>query len=77
MDEVTIRDLRNKGGEVVERARRGEALIVTKSGIPVAELHGLRAPLPLEAVLEHWGRLPAVDPDDLRRDIDVVVDPAL
>jgi prevent-host-death family protein len=39
MANVSIRDLRNKGGEVVDRAARGEAITITKAGKPVAELH--------------------------------------
>lgn len=65
--DVSIRDLRNHGGDVVERARRGERLTITRSGKPVAQLTALRpAPLPLSQVLQHWRRLPAVDPQQLR-----------
>ena len=38
MAEVTIRDLRNHGGDVVDRVAAGERLIVTRDGRPVAEL---------------------------------------
>jgi prevent-host-death family protein len=36
--EVSIRDLRNHGGEVVDRAARGEAITITRAGRPVALL---------------------------------------
>jgi prevent-host-death family protein len=36
--DVSIRDLRNKGGEVVDRAARGEPITITRAGKPVAEL---------------------------------------
>jgi prevent-host-death family protein len=35
---VSIRDLRRKAGEVVDRAARGEAITITKAGKPVVEL---------------------------------------
>ncbi|MGB7163680.1 MAG: type II toxin-antitoxin system prevent-host-death family antitoxin, partial [Mycobacterium sp.] len=36
-----MRDLRNKGGEVLDRVERGECVIVTRDGRPVAELRPL------------------------------------
>ena len=72
---VTIRELRNHGGDVVDRVGRGEALTVTRDGQPVAELRPLaRAALPAEVLLARWHRLPAVDPEALRADIDAVMD---
>jgi prevent-host-death family protein len=70
MARVTIRELCNEGGEVVDRAARGEQITITRSGRPVAELRPLRAPLSANALLERWCRVPAVDPVALREDID-------
>jgi prevent-host-death family protein len=70
MASVTIRELRNQGGEVVDRAARGERITITRSGRPVAELRPLRPPLSADALLERWRRVPAVDPLALREDID-------
>jgi prevent-host-death family protein len=76
--EVSIRDLRNRGGEVVDRAARGELITITKAGKRVAELRPLMRPgLSAEALVERWRHLPAVDPAALRRDIDKVIDPGL
>jgi prevent-host-death family protein len=76
--DVSIRELRNHGGEVVERAQRGERLTITRAGKPVAELVALRrAPVPLDELRRRWARLPAVDLAALRNDIDAVIDPAL
>ncbi len=78
MAEVTIRDLRNHGGEVVDRVAGGERLTVTRAGKPVALLLPLRrTTLAAPALLARWRRLPPVDPGALRRDIDAVIDPAL
>jgi prevent-host-death family protein len=77
MARVTIRELRNHGGEVVDRAARGEQITITRSGRPVAELRPLRPALSADALLSRWNRLPAVDPVSLRADIDRVLDPGL
>jgi prevent-host-death family protein len=78
MADVSIRDLRNKGGEVIERASRGEHITITRAGKRVAELRPLGPPgLTAEALLERWRRLPHLDPSALRREIDELVDPGL
>ncbi|WP_322756318.1 type II toxin-antitoxin system prevent-host-death family antitoxin [Frankia sp. Cas3] len=78
MAEVTVRDLRNHGGEILDRVMGGESLTVTRDGRAVAELRPLpRRPLPASLLLERWRRMPAVDPVRLRADIDSVLDPAL
>ena len=38
VDAGTVRELRNHGGEVLDRVARGESLIVTRDGAEVAEL---------------------------------------
>jgi antitoxin (DNA-binding transcriptional repressor) of toxin-antitoxin stability system len=77
MASVTVRELRNHGGEVVDRATRGEQITITRSGRPVAELRALRPPLSAEALLSRWRRLPVVDPAALRADLDQVLDAGL
>ena len=78
MDEVSIRELRNHGGDVVDRVQAGERLTVTRSGRPVAELRPLpRQALDASTLLERWRHLPCVDPSRLRADIDDVMDPSL
>jgi prevent-host-death family protein len=78
MSEVSIRDLRNHGGDVVERAQRGELMTITRAGKPVAQLTALRpAPLGLHELLRRRRALPTVDPAQLRTDLDAVIDPAI
>ncbi|MFO7700677.1 MAG: type II toxin-antitoxin system prevent-host-death family antitoxin [Acidimicrobiia bacterium] len=78
MSEVSIRELRNHGGDMVDRAAKGERLTITRSGKPVAELRPLsREPMPLDVILGRRRHLPLVDPDGLRRDLDRVLDPSL
>jgi len=78
MADVTIRELRNKGGEVIERVTAGEVLTVTRDGRPVARLSPLPSPeLSIEVILQRWRSLPPMDPVALRRDIDELIDPSL
>jgi len=78
MDEVTIRDLRNHGGEVIDRVEHGECLTVTRDGRHVAELRPLeQRPVKAGVLIERWSRLPRIDPDTLRRDIDEALDSSL
>ena len=75
MDAVTVRDLRNHGGEVLDRVARGESLLVTRDGSPIAELRPRTRRSPSAAELIARRRhLPKVDPESLRRDIDSIVD---
>jgi prevent-host-death family protein len=75
---VTIRELRNKGGQVIDRVTAGESLTVTRDGEPVAELRPLaRRTTSLAVLLERWSKLPTVDPTALRADIDATLDPSL
>jgi antitoxin (DNA-binding transcriptional repressor) of toxin-antitoxin stability system len=62
---------------VLERVARGETLTVTRDGRPVAELRPIRRrSLQASALLQRWRRLPDVDAQKLRRDIDATIDPA-
>jgi len=76
--EVAVRDLRNHGGEILNRVAGGETLTVTRDGDPVAELRPLpRRPLQARLLLERWHALPAVSPAKLRADVDELLDPGL
>jgi len=78
VSEVSIRELRNHGGEVIDRVASGERMTVTRDGRPVAELRPLRrAPARSEILARSWARLPALDAAAFRRDIDAVVDASL
>jgi prevent-host-death family protein len=75
---VTIRDLRNHGGNVVDRVAAGESLVVTRSGEPVAQLIPFRRRgLDAATLLDRWRHLPVVDAERLRADLDEVLDPSL
>lgn len=77
MTRVTIRELRNQGGEIVDRAARGERITITRSGKPVAELQPLRPALSAEALVDRRRHLPGIDPVALRADLDRLLDSSL
>ncbi len=78
MPDVSVRELRNQGGSVIERVLQGEIITVTKSGTPVAELHPLRhASLTAQQLVARWVTVPTIDAVALRRDVDGVLDASL
>jgi prevent-host-death family protein len=78
MAKVTVRELRNNGGDVIDRVLGGETVVVTRDGREVAELRPLRpTPLPASTLLDRWRNLPHVDPDRFRDDVDSAVDASL
>ena len=78
MREVTVRDLRNHGGDVLDLVLAGEELTVTRDGRPVAVLVPVtRSALTAEALLARWRRLRPVDPVRFRADVDALLDSSL
>jgi prevent-host-death family protein len=78
MDTVSVRELRNNGGAVLDKVARGQAVIVTRDGAEVAELHPRRRPgLSAGELIARRRSLPPVDVERLRQDVDGVVDQTL
>ena len=78
MTEVSVRDLRNHGGDVLDSVMRGESVTVTRQGKPVAELRPIaEAGIPATVLVQRWHTIPVIDLADLRTDLDDVLDPAL
>jgi len=78
MDHVTVRELRNNGGRVLQRVADGETLTVTMDGQPIAELRPVPArAIPAATLLKRWRQLPPVDVQQLRADLDGVMDSSL
>jgi prevent-host-death family protein len=78
MTEVSVRDLRNHGGDVLDSVMRGESVTVTRQGKPVAELRPIAAAGTMSAtLLERWRAIPVLDLAALRSDLDEVLDPSL
>ncbi len=78
MAKVSVRDLRNHGGDVLDRVEAGERVTVTRNGRPVAELVPIpRRDLSIDEILRRARELPFVDPQDLRSDVDAFLDTRL
>ncbi|AXH34684.1 type II toxin-antitoxin system prevent-host-death family antitoxin [Humibacter sp. BT305] len=78
MSTVSVRDLRNHGGDVLARVRLGESVTVTSDGARVAELRPLHlARVSAAELVERRRALPPVDLDAMRSDTDAILDPSL
>jgi prevent-host-death family protein len=78
MEDITIRDLRNRGGDVVNRVLAGECLTVTRAGKPVAQLRPLpRTGVDSKTLLSRWKNLPMVDGAAFRNEVDDLLDAEL
>jgi prevent-host-death family protein len=78
MTDVSVRDLRNQGGRVLDRVLAGERFVVTRDGTPVAELRPLPGrTIDAATILSRWRHLPPVDAIEFRADLDAILDPEL
>jgi prevent-host-death family protein len=73
---ITQRELRNDSGAVLREVQGGQTIIVTRNGVPVAELRPLppRSFVPRAVIAESAKRATRVDVRRLRADLDAVVD---
>lgn len=75
MSEVSVRELRNYGGQILDRVEGGESMTITRDGKPVARLSPLPAPrLRADALIARWRHVPTLDGDLLRDDIAQILD---
>jgi prevent-host-death family protein len=74
--EITQRELRNESGEIMRRLDQGEAFVVTRNGVPVAELTPLRRRrfVSATAVAAAFSGAPRIDPARFRADVDGPID---
>ena len=71
MTEVSVRDLRNHGRDVLDSLMRGEIVTVTRQGKPVAELRPIaKEGTPATLLAQRWQPIPVVDFAALRADLD-------
>ena len=74
MHEVSVRELRNSGGQILDRVEGGEAVTITRDGRPVARLAPLPKPrLSAQALFEVWRTVPGMGDDALRSDLEQVM----
>ena len=75
---IPQRELRNENAKVIEAVAAGESFIVTRNGVPVAELRpirqGRRTFVPKVEFQALAASGPRIDRDRFRADLDEVVD---
>lgn len=77
MNEVSVRDLRNNGGEILDAVMRGATVTVTRQGRPIAELRPFRQGTDTAELLDHCRGTPSFSLAALREDLDSFLDDAL
>lgn len=74
-DVVSVRDLRNRGGQVLDDVARGHSVTVTRDGEPIARLTPIpRRRLSVDELIARRRALPAMDSAALREDLDELLD---
>jgi prevent-host-death family protein len=73
---ITQRELRNDSSAVLREVQAGQTMIITRNGVPVAELRPVppRRFVPRAAIADAAKRAPRVDAGRLRADLDAVAD---
>jgi prevent-host-death family protein len=74
--ELTQRELRNQSGEIMRELDRGEDFVVTRNGVPVAELRPIRRRrfVPAAVVAKAFEGLPRESYEQFKADVDAYVD---
>lgn len=74
---ISQRELRNDSGAIMRAVEAGESFVVTRNGVPLAELTPLkrRTWVPRDEVLSSFRGAPRIDFARFRADLDAVVDP--
>ena len=73
---ITQRELRNDSGAILREVQAGQTIIVTRTGVPVAEPRAVsRRRFVLRSMIaEATRRAPRVDAGRMRADLDAAVD---
>lgn len=76
---ITQRELRNDSAAVLREVQAGQTIVVSRNGVPVAELRPLPARrfVPRAVIVEAARRAPRVDAARLRADLEGVVNQSL
>lgn len=73
---ITQQELRNDSTAVLREVQAGQTFIVTRNGVPAAELRPIqpRRFVPRAIVAEAAARAPHIDAERFRTDLDAVID---
>ncbi len=76
---ITQRELRNDSAAVLRDVQAGQRIIVTRNGVPVAELRPIepRRFVPRAVIAEAAARAPRIDARRFWADLDAVADQAV
>ena len=78
---IAQRELRNDNAKVIDAVAAGETFVVTRNGVPVAELRPIEPPRRKFVAKEQLVALgaigPHVDLTDFKADLDRIIDQAL
>ena len=78
---IAQRELRNDNAKVIDAVAAGETFVVTRNGVPVAELRPIVAPrrkfVAREQLVALGAAGPHVDLGEFRTDLDRIVDQSL
>jgi prevent-host-death family protein len=78
---IAQRELRNENAKVIEAVAAGESFVVTRNGVPVAELRPIqparRTFVPTAELRSLAASGPRIDREGFRADLDRVVDQGL
>jgi prevent-host-death family protein len=71
---ITQRELRNQSAAVMDAVERGESVVITRSGTPVAELHPFRGRsfVRTAELLQTFRGLPRIDLDEMKAEADAL-----
>lgn len=76
---ITQRELRNDSAAILREVQAGQAMIVTRNGVPVAELRPIRLQrfVPRSVIADAAVQAPGLDADRFRADLDAVAEQGL
>jgi prevent-host-death family protein len=76
---ISQRELRNDSAAVLREVQAGQKIVVTRNGVPVAELRPIEPHqfVSRAAIAEAAARAPRVDAARFRADLDAVVDQSI
>ncbi len=78
---IAQRELRNDNARVIDAVAAGETFVVTRNGVPVAELRPIRTArrrfVPKTELIALAAASPHIDPKRFRADLDAVIDQGL
>ena len=74
--EITQRELRNESGAIMRALDAGESFVVTRNGVPVAEMTPARRPrfTSKADVLKAFANAPSIDAKRFFSDVDAILD---